>query len=74
MSWLIVTKTLPNTYLELAEYDLRTDPRQLNNVTGLPEYAKRKRKLVAVSEREFTTTNDPSTLGIPPRPTSTCNF
>ena len=55
-------------------YDLRTDPGQLNNVAELPDYAERKRKLVAVFEREFTASHDPTALGIPPRPTSTRNF
>jgi N-sulfoglucosamine sulfohydrolase len=54
-------------------YDLQRDPGQLNNVADLPDYAERKRKLVAVFEREFTATYDPSALGIPPRPASTRN-
>jgi hypothetical protein len=63
MFWSIVTKTLPYIYLELAEYALQTDPGQLNNVAGLPEYAKRRRKLIAVFEREVTVTYDPTVLG-----------
>jgi uncharacterized sulfatase len=55
-------------------YDLHTDPRQLNNVAGRPDYAEHQRKLVAIFEREFTATYDPSALGIPPRPASTRNY
>lgn len=54
-------------------YDLQRDPGQLNNVTGRPDYAERKRKLVAAFEHEFGATYDPRALGIPPRPASTRN-
>jgi N-sulfoglucosamine sulfohydrolase len=54
-------------------YDLQEDPGQLNNVVDLPEYTERKRKLVAIFEREFTARYDPAALGIPPRPASTRN-
>ncbi len=54
-------------------YDLQTDPGQLDNVADQPNYADRKRKLVALFEQEFTATYDPSELGIPPRPASTRN-
>jgi len=57
---------LESLYEEL--YDLRTDPGQLNNIAAKPEYAKQKRKLVAIFEKEFTATYDPEALGIPPRP------
>ena len=44
------------------------------NAVAVPEYADRKRELVAVFEREFGATYDPSALGIPPRPASIRNF
>jgi len=49
-------------------YDLRKNPGQLNNTAAKPEYAKQKRKLVDIFEKEFTATYDPAALGIPPRP------
>ena len=49
-------------------YDLRTDPGQLNNIAAKPEYAKQKRKLVPIFEKEFGATYDSAAPGIPPRP------
>ncbi len=44
-------------------YDLRKDPGQLNNVADVPEYAERKRELVAIFLKGLRTTGDPRVTG-----------
>lgn len=44
-------------------YDLRKDRGQLNNVADVPEYAERKRELVAIFLKELRTTGDPRVTG-----------